>query len=658
MSQPRYLTKSRFKLAMECPTKLFYTGKPEYANDTLDDPFLAALADGGYQVGKLAQCYFPGGIEITSRDYDRSVAETAELLEREEVTIFEAAFRFENLFIRADVVRKVGDSIELIEVKAKSCDFSDETGCHNKNGTISATWLPYIYDIAFQKYVVEHAYPQFKVTAHLMLADRTALAGTDGLNQKFRLITGDNGRRSVEVSTEINEADLATLLMRKVCVEASCEKVYSSIDFEKYVGTLAEHYANDSKITPKPSSICKECEFHSEDGALRSGFHECWTETFAWQPNDFEDATVLELWTFGRKDELIDAGKLKLNALTPDDIAPKTKPKGEPKVGLSTTDRQWVQIRKAVDRDNSHFIDGDGIRAEMALWRYPLHFIDFETVAPVVPFQRGRRPYEGIAFQFSHHVAHEDGRIEHRGEYLHTEVGTFPSYAFLRELKRELETDNGTVFRYHSHENSYLCMIREQLLRDESDIPDRDGLVSFVETIARPRGKNPGDGWEEGPRCMVDLYELVKRYYYHPSTRGSISLKFVLPAVLGASDYLQGKYSQPIYGAVGGIRSLNFNDWTWVMFDESHSGEIRNPVDPYKLLPKLFTDETERDYDIIFQQDRISDGGAAMTAYGKLQYQQMSPTERSAIESSLKKYCELDTLAMVMIYEAWREWLK
>ena len=31
-STPRYLTKSRFKLAVECPTKLFYTGKPEYAN--------------------------------------------------------------------------------------------------------------------------------------------------------------------------------------------------------------------------------------------------------------------------------------------------------------------------------------------------------------------------------------------------------------------------------------------------------------------------------------------------------------------------------------------------------------------------------------------------------------------------------------------------
>ena len=54
MSKPRYLTKSRFKMALECPTKLFYTAKKNYANQKMDDPFLLALADGGFQM-KLSQ---------------------------------------------------------------------------------------------------------------------------------------------------------------------------------------------------------------------------------------------------------------------------------------------------------------------------------------------------------------------------------------------------------------------------------------------------------------------------------------------------------------------------------------------------------------------------------------------------------------------------
>ena len=48
MTKPRYLTKSRFKLAVQCPTKLFYTGKKNIDRDTMqEDSFLAMLAEGG-----------------------------------------------------------------------------------------------------------------------------------------------------------------------------------------------------------------------------------------------------------------------------------------------------------------------------------------------------------------------------------------------------------------------------------------------------------------------------------------------------------------------------------------------------------------------------------------------------------------------------------
>lgn len=73
----RYLTKSRFKLAVECPTKLFYTGKNEYRDALKEDDFLAALAEGGYQVGALAQLTYPEGIEIKELQVEKAVAETA-----------------------------------------------------------------------------------------------------------------------------------------------------------------------------------------------------------------------------------------------------------------------------------------------------------------------------------------------------------------------------------------------------------------------------------------------------------------------------------------------------------------------------------------------------------------------------------------------------
>lgn len=40
-------------------------------------------------------------------------------------------------------------------------------------------------------------------------------------------------------------------------------------------------------------------------------------------------------------------------------------------------------------------------------------------------------------------------------------------------------------------------------------------------------------------------------------------------------------------------------------------------------------------------------------AYAKMQFEHMSDYERDGLKAGLLKYCELDTLAMVMIYEAW-----
>ncbi len=121
MTSPRYLTKSRFKLAAECPTKLFYTGKDKvYKNTMQEDSFLAMLADGGYQVGALAKCYYSDGEEVTTLDHADALAQTAELLKRENVTIFEAAVAFGDLFVRIDILIKEGNEFQLIEVKAKS----------------------------------------------------------------------------------------------------------------------------------------------------------------------------------------------------------------------------------------------------------------------------------------------------------------------------------------------------------------------------------------------------------------------------------------------------------------------------------------------------------------------------------------------------------
>ena len=42
------------------------------------------------------------------------------------------------------------------------------------------------------------------------------------------------------------------------------------------------------------------------------------------------------------------------------------------------------------------------------------------------------KPYETIAFQFSHHTIDEDWNITHENQYLCFEKNTFPNFKFVR----------------------------------------------------------------------------------------------------------------------------------------------------------------------------------------------------------------------------------
>lgn len=139
-------------------------------------------------------------------------------MEQENVNIAEAAFRWGNLFVRVDVLQKEGNHIRLIEVKAKS--WNPETDKFMKKdgrakdapvNTVNPIIREYVYDVAFQKYVVVNAlqelYPgeQFKVEARLMMADKSKRADFDGMNQLFKIVSDDKGRSTVIVQPNAME---------------------------------------------------------------------------------------------------------------------------------------------------------------------------------------------------------------------------------------------------------------------------------------------------------------------------------------------------------------------------------------------------------------------------------------------------------------------
>jgi hypothetical protein len=145
---------------------------------------------------------------------------------------------------------------------------------------------------------------------------------------------------------------------------------------------------------------------------------------------------------------------------------------------------------------------------------------------------------------------------------------------------------------------------------------------------------------------MKDLYKVVMSYYYSPRAKGSNSLKSILPAIIADSDYLRAKYSKPIYGRGKEVESLNFDEKVWI------DPKFQN--DPYETLPRLFKDYDNDKLDrLLLGFDELAEGGAAMTAYNYLQFSEIPPDQREILRDGLLRYCELDTLAMVMLFEGW-----
>ncbi|MBC7749838.1 MAG: DUF2779 domain-containing protein, partial [Methylotenera sp.] len=487
----------------------------------------------------------------------------------------------------------------------------------------------------------------FHFEAYLLLADKSKKTSIDGLNQLFRIPNNGNPRtdiiKKVHFLKEIGNSVLSKKNMDVIVNDIinNKYKYYDNLNFEEAIVSFKKAYQENSYYKwPTRFTACKHCEFKTtpaqEQEGLLSGFKRCYEQQHQWTKTEFDKPNLFQVWDFRDGNKFMEEKRLFLEQTTADDF------RVVPIAGkISRTERQWIQVEKAINKEPSIYVEKEELKQEMDKWKFPLHFIDFETSTVALPFTKERKPYEQIAFQFSHHIYHENGTIEHHSQYINNTAGEFPNFHFARALQSVLNKDEGTIFKFAPHENTIINAIIIQL--EESDEIDKNELIAFLKTISQSTKKQV-EKWE-GDRNMVDLCKVVKDYYYNPYTMGSNSIKAVLPASLNSSEFLKKKYSQPI-GNIN-LSSNNFPaDHVWLQMDGD------KVINPYKTLKALFDNWTEEEIEnTLVDMDNIADGGAALMAYAKLQYVDMTPKEREELSQGLLKYCELDTLAMVMIYE-------
>ncbi|MEK7571627.1 MAG: DUF2779 domain-containing protein [Patescibacteria group bacterium] len=112
-------------------------------------------------------------------------------------------------------------------------------------------------------------------------------------------------------------------------------------------------------------------------------------------------------------------------------------------VKLSEKQQRQVQATKTDKR----IIDKEKIFDFVDKLKYPLYFLDYETLSSVIPSFDGIHPYQQVPFQYSLHIIENPGApIQHK-EYLHTE-NTHPGLPLLQRLKEDIG-NTGTIFVWY-----------------------------------------------------------------------------------------------------------------------------------------------------------------------------------------------------------------
>lgn len=173
------------------------------------------------------------------------------------------------------------------------------------------------------------------------------------------------------------------------------------------------------------------------------------------------------------------------------------------KSGIKLTPMQKMQVDCSM-HGTTH-IDKDGLREFLGSLSYPIYHLDFETMQLIVPPFDGTRSYQQIPFQYSLHIEHADGKLEH-SEFLGDSVND-PRRALAEQLCKDIPENAGVT----AYNKKFECLRIEEMAAVFPNLADR--LMNIKEHI-------------------VDLLTpFQKGCCYYPAMGGGISIKAVLPAL-------------------------------------------------------------------------------------------------------------------------------
>ena len=225
---------------------------------------------------------------------------------------------------------------------------------------------------------------------------------------------------------------------------------------------------------------------------------------------------------------------------------------------ISNSDLKLTATQKLqISVKNEPHIDKAVIRNFISQVKYPVNFFDFETFMDAIPRFDHQCPYMQIPFQYSLHILHENGILEHK-EFLGNGIDD-PRENLVKQMLNDI-TNKGSIIAYNmSFEKARI----KELSRLFAEFENELNLINerFLDLI-------------------VPFRELG---YYDENFHGSFSIKSVLPALFPNDKNLSYKELEIQNGGTASSEYANIIN----LKDSSQSQKIRENLLKYCKLDTL-----------------------------------------------------------------------
>ena len=437
------LSKSLYTKGLQCKKSLWLK---KYKPEVLTPPgaHLQAVFATGNEVGALACELFPGGKEVPFKgtSFKEKIALTQNWLSDGVTNIYEATFKYDDILIMIDILHQKEDGSFEI--------YEVKSSTWHSNKSIDDIYN-YVHDVSVQYYVLNGL-------------------GYNVSDTFITLLNTDYVRGS----------------------EIDIKKLFTSVNVTEEVLGL------NAQIPSNIESFRKTLKDIKNEPNIDIGWHcnnpyVCDAHAYCWKTQrGIPDYSTFNIFQFTKNSKSMQLYKEGVTEI--EDIPEDFKLSANQKLIIDA----WKYKKSVINKESiKGFVDS---------LSYPIHHFDFETLNPAIPLFNGMSSYEKYPFQYSVHIEHEDGTLEHK-EYL-AEPGQDPREEIARRMTEDIPKSSFMMAYNISFEKGVIKKLADLFPVYE------DHLMSLHDNF-------------------VDLHTPFKSHdYLIPEMKGKSGLKTILPILV------------------------------------------------------------------------------------------------------------------------------